>query len=248
MLKDASLTYHDLDTCVQLSAAATSIGGGPSSPSHQQSSLLLSSNELYERQWFAKACQDRLNRARERVLDTTTSATTTTTATSPNMNQQPQQQQQHGDGHSYGLLANAGGPASASNGSLSNGAGGRGSNKCLYNKKEDSHHPSSSSSSSTFHESLLLQHHYTQQEEALDELDAAVTRVGTMASHIHEEIGQQNQVLNTMESDLQQAEDELGIVMNQLSSFLGTKDRFQLCTILILVITTIILFVLVLYT
>ena len=97
-------------------------------------------------------------------------------------------------------------------------------------------------------ESLLLHQHRQHQDETLDQLDAAVSRVGTMAENIHEEIGQQGKMLDEMESDLIEAEEQLGVVMGKLSDFLGTKDRFQLCTIAILFITAIVLLLLVLYT
>ena len=91
--------------------------------------------------------------------------------------------------------------------------------------------------------SLLLQH----QDETLDELDAAVTRVGNIAGHIHDEIGQQNKMLNEMEDDLANAEEELGMVMGKLGKFLHTKDRSQICTILGLTVTAIVLFLMLIY-
>jgi archaellum component FlaC len=93
-------------------------------------------------------------------------------------------------------------------------------------------------------QSLLLQH----QDETLDELESAVTRVNTMAGNIHDEIGQQNKILTEMEEDLAHAEEELGMVMGKLAKFLKTKDTWQLGTIMCLMLTVIVLFLLVLYT
>ena len=92
--------------------------------------------------------------------------------------------------------------------------------------------------------SLLMQ----QQDETLDELGEAVTRVGRMAEHIHEEIGYQNKVLTSMEDDLADAEEKLGLVMGKLAKFLKTKDKWQLGTILMLILVALILFFLVLTT
>jgi hypothetical protein len=92
--------------------------------------------------------------------------------------------------------------------------------------------------------SLLMQH----QDETLDELDVAVTRVGHMAESIGDEIGQQNKILTEMEEDLTNVEEELGVVMGKLAKFLQTKDRWQLGTILCLIATVIVLFLLILYT
>lgn len=91
--------------------------------------------------------------------------------------------------------------------------------------------------------SLLMQH----QDETLDELDAAVTRVGNIAGHIHEEIGQQNKMLDDMEEDLATAEEELGMVMGKLGKFLQTKDRKEICIILGLTVTAIFLFLMLVY-
>lgn len=91
--------------------------------------------------------------------------------------------------------------------------------------------------------SLLMQH----QDETLDELDAAVTRVGNIAGHINEEIGQQNKMLDDMEEDLATAEEELGMVMGKLGKFLQTKDRKEICIILGLTVTALLLFLILVY-
>jgi syntaxin 6 len=92
--------------------------------------------------------------------------------------------------------------------------------------------------------SLLMQH----QDETLDELDAAVTRVGRMADGIHDEIGQQNKMLTEMESDLDEAEQQLGLVMGKLSKFLQTKNNGELYTIMVLFGIMLLLLLLVVYT
>ena len=92
--------------------------------------------------------------------------------------------------------------------------------------------------------SLLMQH----QDETLDELDAAVTRVGDMAGHIHEEIGQQNKMLDEMDDDLANVEEELGMVMGKLGKFLQTNNRSEIRTILGLIGTVVVLFLLLVYT
>jgi Syntaxin 6, N-terminal len=92
-------------------------------------------------------------------------------------------------------------------------------------------------------QSLLVQH----QDETLDELDMAVTRVNHMAGMMHEEINQQNVILNEMEEDLTNVEEELGMVMGKLAKYLKTKDTWQLGTIICLFVTCVILFFMVLY-
>lgn len=92
--------------------------------------------------------------------------------------------------------------------------------------------------------SLLMQH----QDDTLDELGAAVTRVGVMADNIHDEIKEQGKMLDEFAEDLDQVEEELGLVMGKLAKFLQTKDRWQLGTILALTLVMLVLLLLVIYT
>ncbi|KAL7579108.1 hypothetical protein ACA910_019139 [Epithemia clementina (nom. ined.)] len=221
-IKDASLTYSDLDTCVQLCSGLWS-SSSSTLPSSSAGAPKLPPNELYERQCFSKACQDRLNQARDRVLAASSASPSPSKSTVMN------------GGH-YGMLSSNG----EANGISSNNS----KNIMTTNRPNGSNHTRNNYQ----RESLLLHQHREQQEETLDELDAAVTRVGTMAEHIHEEIGHQGKMLDEMETDLVQAEEQLGVVMGKLSDFLGTKDQYQLCTIVGLFITAVILLFLVIYT
>jgi syntaxin 6 len=69
-----------------------------------------------------------------------------------------------------------------------------------------------------------------------------------MASSIHEELGHQNKMLKNLEDDLQDAEEQLGMVMGKLGKFLKTNNKFQLRAIMMLCLIVVILFFLVLYT
>lgn len=91
--------------------------------------------------------------------------------------------------------------------------------------------------------SMLMQ----EQDETLDELGNAVMRVGEMAGTIGEEIGHQNKMLNDLDEDMTNAEEELGMVMGKLAKFMGTKNRGQLKTIMILTLIAIIMFFLAIY-
>ena len=86
-----------------------------------------------------------------------------------------------------------------------------------------------------------------QQDETLDDLDMAVTRVGYMAETIHEEIDMQNVMLKSLEEDLADAEEQLGVVMGKLAKLLKTKSKCQIGLILILSLIVLVLFFLVLY-
>ena len=86
-----------------------------------------------------------------------------------------------------------------------------------------------------------------QQDETLDDLDMAVTRVGYMAETIHEEIDMQNVMLKSLEEDLADAEEQLGVVMGKLAKLLKTKSKCQIGLILMLSLIVLVLFFLVLY-
>lgn len=91
--------------------------------------------------------------------------------------------------------------------------------------------------------SLLME----QQDETLDELGEAVSRVGEMAEGISEEIEQQNKMLGDLDEDLTNVEEELGMVMGKLGKFLKTKNRWQLRTILLLMLVMVIMFFILIY-
>ncbi len=87
-----------------------------------------------------------------------------------------------------------------------------------------------------------------QQDETLDELDDAVVRVGHMAENIHDELGQQNKMLTDLEDDLNNAEEQLGLVMGRLSKVLKTKSKWQLGVIMLMSLIVVVLLFLVLFT
>ena len=87
-----------------------------------------------------------------------------------------------------------------------------------------------------------------QQDETLEVLDEAVVRVGHMAGNIHEELGHQDKMLRDLQEDLDDAEENLGLVMGKLAEILKTKSKWQLRTIILLSLIVVILFFLVLHT
>ena len=86
------------------------------------------------------------------------------------------------------------------------------------------------------------------QDETLEDLDSAVDRVGHLAGAINVELGQQNVMLEELETDLDEAELRMGLVMGKLSKLLKTKDGCQLWTIISLALVFIVLCFLVFYT
>jgi len=86
------------------------------------------------------------------------------------------------------------------------------------------------------------------QDAGLDALSESVMRLGEMSNNISEELGQQNAMLEAMETDLDNAGEELDIVTRstkQLIAQSGGKSTF--CLIVALSITVVILLFLVIY-
>ncbi len=86
------------------------------------------------------------------------------------------------------------------------------------------------------------------QDAGLDALSESVMRLGEMSNNISEELGQQNKMLESMETDLDNAGEELDIVTRstkQLIAQSGGKQTF--CLIVTLSIVVLILLFLIIY-
>ena len=87
-----------------------------------------------------------------------------------------------------------------------------------------------------------------QQDEGLDMLSASVLRLGQMSMGISEELGQQNKMLESMETDLDEAGEHLDMVTRSTKAFIQQAGGEKNCiVILVLTIVALILFFLVLY-
>ena len=86
------------------------------------------------------------------------------------------------------------------------------------------------------------------QDEGLDVLSQSVDRLGQMSMAISEELGQQNKMLDSMETDLEQAGEELDIVTQKTKELIaraGGSGNF--CLIAALSIVVLVLVVLLIY-
>lgn len=95
----------------------------------------------------------------------------------------------------------------------------------------------------------LMQVLMKMQDAGLDALSESVMRLGEMSNNISEELGQQNKMLESMETDLDTAGEELDIVTRstkQLIAQSGGKQTF--CLIVTLSIVVLILLFLIIYT
>lgn len=233
-LRDAELTLHDLDTCVHLMQQQA-----------ETSNRQVDEREIYNRTSFVTSSRNRLSQAKQgmnRVLPPAIVASSASSSTRRIL----------GDGDaSVGLLSGGVGageevarvalPSDRNNNSKTN----RGYTNVSNQNVDDPSTSSYTNSSDQFLSSVAMM---KQQDESLDELDAAVTRVGYMAETIGEEINDQNKMLDDMEVDLEKAEEDLGLVMGKLSEFMQTKDPTKICTIVALFFVAVFLLFLIIYT
>lgn len=87
-----------------------------------------------------------------------------------------------------------------------------------------------------------------QQDVALTDLGASVDRLGNMGRTINEELREQNQMLDELDDDLDDAGNKMNFVMAKISKLLKTKDGCMLWTIIILTLTLAILIALTIWT
>lgn len=86
------------------------------------------------------------------------------------------------------------------------------------------------------------------QDEGLDMLSASVLRLGEMSMGISEELGQQNKMLESMETDLDEAGENLDLVTRSTKHFIKQAGGEKNCIIIVtLTIVALILFFLVIY-
>ncbi len=86
------------------------------------------------------------------------------------------------------------------------------------------------------------------QDEGLDMLSASVLRLGEMSMGISEELGHQNKMLEAMETDLDDAAEDLDLVTRSTQEFIKQAGGTKNCiVILVLSVVALILLFLVLY-
>ena len=87
------------------------------------------------------------------------------------------------------------------------------------------------------------------QDEGLDMLSASVARLGEMSMGISDELGQQNKMLEAMETDLDEAGEDLDMITRRTKQFIKEAGGTKNCLVIsVLSVVALILFFLVLYT
>lgn len=80
-----------------------------------------------------------------------------------------------------------------------------------------------------------------QQDQNLEHLERAVDSVGVMAKDIHQELKEQDKLLDALGNEIDDNKTRLDTVMQSLSKLLKTKDGCQIWTMVILTLILVIL-------
>lgn len=87
------------------------------------------------------------------------------------------------------------------------------------------------------------------QDEGLDILATSVERLGQLSMGISEELGQQNKMLDSMETDLDTAGENLDLVTRKTQEFIKRAGGTKNCIVIMsLSVVALILFFLIIYT
>ena len=87
-----------------------------------------------------------------------------------------------------------------------------------------------------------------QQDAGLDVLSQSVMRLGEMSNNIAEELGQQNKMLDSMETELDEAGEELDIITRSTKQLIAKSGGMStFCLIAALSIVVLVLLFLVIY-
>lgn len=95
---------------------------------------------------------------------------------------------------------------------------------------------------------LIAKDQIKQQDENLTKLDQSLTRLQVQATDIKSELGEQNQLLNKLGNEIDDAQDRMNVVQAALSKLLKTKDGCMIWTIVSLALILIILVALIIWT
>jgi t-SNARE complex subunit (syntaxin) len=86
------------------------------------------------------------------------------------------------------------------------------------------------------------------QDQGLDMLSVSVERLGQLSLGISEELGQQNKMIDSMETDLDVAAEDLDLVTRKTKEFIKQAGGTKNCVVIMsLSIVALILFFLILY-
>jgi hypothetical protein len=86
-----------------------------------------------------------------------------------------------------------------------------------------------------------------QQDVVLEDMDAALARLGNISNDINAELVEQDAMLNEMDSQMDEAQGNFAVVLKKMDKMLMTSDRGRICCILALFAVAVILLVVIIY-
>lgn len=86
-----------------------------------------------------------------------------------------------------------------------------------------------------------------QQDQGLDILSAGVERLGIMSMGISEELSQQNKLLDSMETDLDTAGEELDLVTRKTQEFIRQAGGTKNCVVILILSGIVVVLIILIY-
>ena len=82
----------------------------------------------------------------------------------------------------------------------------------------------------------------------LEDMDAALARLGNISNDINAELVEQDAMLNEMDASMDEAQGNFGIVLKKMDKLLATSDRGRICCIIGLFGLAVLLLIIIFYT
>ena len=87
-----------------------------------------------------------------------------------------------------------------------------------------------------------------QQDVVLEDMDAALARLGNISNDINAELVEQGAMLDELDSGMDEAQGNMNIVLKKMDKLLKTSDRGRICCIIGLFFLAVLLLILIFYT
>jgi len=73
---------------------------------------------------------------------------------------------------------------------------------------------------------------YKQQDVVLDDMDAALARLGNISNDINSELVEQDAMLNEMDAEMDDAQGNMNVVLKKMDKLLKSSDKGRICCII----------------
>mmetsp|Transcript_6932 Transcript_6932/g.12760 ORF Transcript_6932/g.12760 Transcript_6932/m.12760 type:complete len:139 (+) Transcript_6932:143-559(+) len=93
-----------------------------------------------------------------------------------------------------------------------------------------------------------MKHVERQKEDVLDDMESAVDRLGFIATTIREEVTEQVDMLEELDTEIDEGSQKMSATMKKVTKLLGTSDRGRLgCILGLVVINVVLIFIIVFF-